>query len=111
MKTRIENQIAVYYMPERLTIANVEQVRRELKLVAESGVRYVLLDLTDTEFVDSSGLGVMVNVYKYVAPRQGRVILIGTQPQVSALIELTRLTAVMPSVAVEADALNIIRHV
>lgn len=53
----------------------------------------VILDLSDVEFLDSSGLGAIVAVYKALG--EGRTMaLSGLQPPVEKVMTLTRMNAV-----------------
>lgn len=53
----------------------------------------VILDLSDVEFLDSSGLGAIVAVYKALG--EGRTMaLAGLQPPVEKVMILTRMNAV-----------------
>ncbi|ABD56968.1 STAS domain-containing protein [Jannaschia sp. CCS1] len=53
----------------------------------------VILDLTDVEFLDSSGLGAIVAVYKGLGPGR-HMALAGLQPPVEKVMTLTRMNAV-----------------
>jgi anti-sigma B factor antagonist len=51
----------------------------------------VLLDLRKCEFIDSTGLAVIVNAHKQRAERGGRVALFGASSQVSRVLAVTGL--------------------
>lgn len=53
--------------------------------------RYVEVDLADTTFIDSEGLGALVSVHKLVVGRGGIVRLPGARPAIRELFRLTRL--------------------
>ena len=53
----------------------------------------VILDLSDVEFLDSSGLGAIVAVYKALGEGR-RMALAGLQPPVEKVMLLTRMNAV-----------------
>lgn len=53
----------------------------------------VILDLTDVEFLDSSGLGAIVAVYKALGPDR-HMALAGLQPPVDKVMTLTRMNTV-----------------
>jgi anti-sigma B factor antagonist len=58
----------------------------------EHGHRRVVLDLARVEFIDSSGISVIIRAYKQLAPNGGTLILRSAQPQARKLFDLTRLT-------------------
>jgi anti-sigma B factor antagonist len=59
----------------------------------EQGAQKLVLDLTDVEFVDSTGLGAILAVVKRV-PASGSVVLCGCRPTLVDLMRLTRLDRV-----------------
>ena len=55
--------------------------------------RAIVLDLSFVNFVDSSGLGAIVAVLKYMG-KEGRIVVCNLQAPVSALFKLTRMDKV-----------------
>jgi len=53
--------------------------------------RNIEVDLSQTTFVDSAGLGALIALHKTACSRQGGVRLLDPQPQVQQLLELTRM--------------------
>ena len=52
----------------------------------------VVIDCSNVEFIDSSGLRVLLEAREVRAPYGGRVVLRGPTPAVSRLLELTSTT-------------------
>lgn len=70
---------------------NAGLIRDKLLEIIDQGVRFVRIDLTDTTYLDSSGLGVLVTIHKRTKEKQGRLTLTGVQGMVDTLIKRTRL--------------------
>jgi len=68
--------------------------------------RLLVLDLGDLEFICSLGLGGLVATYLYARQHQGRVVVAAPHPAVRELLELTRLTTLMPIFATAEEALR-----
>lgn len=66
--------------------------------------RRAVIDLSDVEFVDSTGLGVLVSVLKMM-DAQGAIAVAGARPTVRRLFEITRLDRVLPLYFDRAEAL------
>ena len=81
----------VVTMPERLVMANADTWRSHVKRVIDDGNHRLILDLADVEFVDSSGLSVLVFALKCVRAIDGEAVLLNPSQNVLSLIELTRL--------------------
>ncbi|MBE3577447.1 MAG: anti-sigma factor antagonist [Limnochordales bacterium] len=65
---------------------------------------HLVLDLTGVTFVDSSGLGAILGRYRQFAERGGRVVVIGLQPSVRRLFELSGLFRVVETATSYAEA-------
>jgi anti-sigma B factor antagonist len=66
-----------------------------LALLIEQGHRKVVLDLAGVEFMDSTGISVIVRAYKQLAPNGGTVIARSPQLQVRKVFDLTGLTGLI----------------
>ena len=69
-------------------------LRERLLEYIESGAKEFRIDMAGVDFLDSSGLGVLVAIHKRALQRGGEVVLIGTRGPVLEIIELTRLNKV-----------------
>ncbi|MCS0604356.1 STAS domain-containing protein [Streptomyces sp. LP11] len=68
-------------------------------------VPLLVLDLSEVDFCDSSALGAFVDLYRRRHADGRRFGLTGLQPQVRRILELTRLTTVVPLYATLEQAL------
>jgi anti-sigma B factor antagonist len=69
-------------------------LREELHKYLNEGERHLSLDFKECEFIDSTGLGVLVAVYKRCMELGGTMKLYSLKPQVLKLFNLTRLDKV-----------------
>ncbi|CAN5510807.1 STAS domain-containing protein [soil metagenome] len=60
-------------------------------LIERDEKKKIIIDLTNVEFVDSSFLGAIVSGLKKVTGIKGDIKVLGLQPPVRAMFELTRL--------------------
>lgn len=91
---RQENGIDVVSLPERLVMANAGDARAELKQIIQAGSGRVVVNLGDTEFMDSSGLAVVVAGLQAARKMDGDLYLAQMSDTIRALFELTRLHTV-----------------
>jgi anti-sigma B factor antagonist len=61
-----------------------------LELLDEKIAR-IVLDLTGVSYIDSSGVGTIVELKRKAMRNKSKVILVGLQPRVRSLFEITRL--------------------
>ena len=65
-----------------------------LKVLEEEAGRDLVIDLDQVQFIDSSGLGALLSGLKNAGLRSRGFILVGLQPRVRSMFELTRLQRV-----------------
>lgn len=96
-------------LAERLDSGNADVFKKEAVAVLDFQESGLLLDFTDTKFVDSIGLGALVSILKQSAQRRKRVVLANLSQQVRQIFELTRLYRlfeIFPTVDEAAQALT-----
>jgi len=71
-----------------------EEVRTQVDGALKAGAKTLLMDLKDTTFVDSSGLGTLVSVLKKVRSQNCEMVVCSINPQVKMLFELTSMDRV-----------------
>ena len=77
-------------------MATSPQRRNDLNTLLARGARHITLDFSGVSFVDSSGLGVLVVAYKRLRDDQdGSVRIVGAQPSVRKVFEITGLEAAL----------------
>jgi anti-anti-sigma factor len=71
--------------------------------------KHILLNLSDVAFADSSGLGVLVSLFKKVKAGGGTLAFYGVQPYIQKLVELTKLNRVLSIYETEEAAIASIK--
>ncbi len=67
-------------------------IDRELQL---RHVKNLILDFAGVTFMDSSGIGMILGRYKQIKARDGKTMIIRTQPQVDRVLELSGLKKII----------------
>jgi anti-sigma B factor antagonist len=78
-----------------LELGTAPRVRQQLVSLVGDGRRYLVIDLSGVEFIDSLGLGVVVSGLKRVRAHGGELRVAGLAPRVRALFDLTRLDEII----------------
>ena len=82
-------QILIIHLPRELDHHNCRNLRYETDLLlAENYVNKVIFDFSRTEFMDSSGIGVLLNRYKQMAGSGGKVAMWGAGKQVKRILTM-----------------------
>jgi len=77
----------------RLAAADAKGFRESVMEQMRDGGKNIAIDLSQTTFIDSSGLGALVALRKAAIGQQGALRLLNPQPPVQQILELTRLDA------------------
>ena len=91
---------------DRATIQEAEELKNNVNEKIRQGYKKIVIDLSPVEFLDSTFLGVIVNVLKKVAKLGGDLKLVGFIPVVRSMFELTRLFRVFESYSELQDAIK-----
>ena len=93
---------------EALDAHAAPQVKREaLPLI--DGTADVVVDLTRVAFIDSSGLGLLVSLYKAVRRRGRRAVFSSAQPEVRQVMKIIKLDRIFELHADVESALRSLR--
>jgi len=82
----------------RITTDTASIFKSEVKSVS-AGQLYLLVELSDVDFVDSSGLGEVVAAYISAKAAGCELKLINVHPRVNDLLNMTRLASVLREAA------------
>lgn len=85
----------IYVVPGALDAPGVTTLKRDFEMLAESASD-VTLDLTKTDFLDSSGVGAIVFLYKRLFAGGYRLDIAGVDGQPLRLLKFLRVTEVVP---------------
>nr|WP_247681514.1 anti-sigma F factor antagonist [Paenibacillus sp. Marseille-P2973] len=68
--------------------------------------RHLVLSLESLQFMDSSGIGVILGRYKLIKQKGGRMVVCGVNPPVYRLLEMSGLFKIMSVYENESTALS-----
>lgn len=81
-----------------LDSAEVQEVRNEVNVILTNGLP-IIFDLSRVEFIDSSGIGLIVHVYRSLTARRLKVAVSGAREQPLELLKATQLDRFLPFAA------------
>lgn len=65
-------------------------------LISSSDVTELLLDFTEVNFIDSSGIGLILGRYKKIKKRGGNMQIINTNRQIKKILHMASIETLMP---------------
>lgn len=93
----------------RIDAALAIQFKEDMRRITLNAPERVVLDLTQVDFIDSSGLGAIVAAMKHLGDAS-RMDLAGLSPTVSKVFRLTRMDAVFQLFDTMDDAMGATEH-
>ena len=90
---RIVGRAAVFEVEGHLIVGNRDELKRMVLDALAGGARRFVIDLAGTSYVDSSGLGVLIQLSREIGAAGGDLRLASLNEDLQALFRLTRLDA------------------
>lgn len=85
-----DETVAVSELKE-LDASNSVQFRDQVRASMRASQRFIEIDLSNTTFLDSNGLGALIALHKTTCTRNGLVRLVNPTPPIQQILELTRM--------------------
>ncbi len=86
-----ENDVTIVELTGQLIVGNRQELKNDILRLLEEGSRKFLIDFSDTAYIDSSGLGVLVSLSKKIREQGGEMRLSNLNEDLRTLFELTKL--------------------
>ncbi|MBP2654291.1 MAG: rsbV [Firmicutes bacterium] len=91
---RVSGNRVIVSLSGRMYVEDAAGLREKLLEYISGGYSIFVMEMADLEYIDSSGLGVLVAINKRAIQAGGSVTLAGMRGVVKELFELTRLDRV-----------------
>lgn len=103
----LSSETVVIHIGETLDFRNADEFKATFQEYVEEGVRQFILDFSNTEVLDSTGLGSIFSLYREISPDDGKVAFANVSEPVQVVVQLTRTYKVFrqfPSVQAAKEA-------
>ncbi len=101
-----KGSVQLIVMKGSLDANTSKDARETFNALLNQGNQEFVVDLSEVEFIDSSGLGALVGFFKKVRIGEGDVKLAGMRDSIHKIFELTRLDKVFPIFNSVESAMN-----
>jgi len=91
---RVENGTYVISLAGEVDLYTAPEFKQQLLNVIGEGGKDVVVDFTDTTFIDSTTLGVLVGGVKRLRAQEGRLSLVCSDRNITKIFEITGLDRV-----------------
>lgn len=105
IQARESGDVAIIQLSGRVTLGEATgKLRESIRSLVDRGYSRFVLNLTETEYLDSAGLGEIVGAYTTVAGAGGGMKLVGVRGRALDLLQITRLATLFEFFDGEAAA-------
>ena len=94
LSTRTEGDRTVVTVGGEIDVYTAPKLREQLIDLVSSGKYHLIVDMENVDFLDSTGLGVLVGGLKRVRAHDGSLDLVCTQERILKIFRITGLTKV-----------------
>jgi len=106
MKQREVGSIAILAPKGYLTGGDeTEELEQTIKSLIESGNRNLIINLSDTQFLNSTALGVLISAHTSYVKRDGQVKLCSVDKRIENIFVITKLSMVFDVYSTEEQAI------
>lgn len=85
------DEVTIVDVNGQLIVGNRQELKQRVLDELDKGARKFLIDFSNTGYIDSSGLGVLVSLSKKIREEGGELRLSGLNDDLRTLFELTKL--------------------
>lgn len=96
LQTEARDTCVVLAIAGEVDLGTAPDLREKLFELVADGHRHIVVDLSDTEFMDSTGLGALVAGLKRLRAHNGDMRLVCTTARIRKVFEITHVDRVIP---------------
>ena len=106
-KITMQKGVLVVTLSGELDLNTADRYREAIDdAIMRADAMYLVFDLSEVTFIDSSGLGMMLGRYKKIEQKGGRSAMCGICARLSRMIEVSGLRKLMPVYETREDAIE-----
>lgn len=107
----IQNNCLIIYVNQDLDHHAVTYLREKSDRLIEAGnIRHVIFDFADADFMDSSGIGLIMGRYKRVMFRGGKAAVTNVKEPVDRIFQMSGLYQIIEKYPTPEDAVRGVNH-
>lgn len=89
-QTNQKKIVVLKSLKKRLEADIAEQLKKEIEEPVHNGSRLLIIDISDVDFIDSSGLGAIISGFKLLGD-EGKIVISGAKEGVKGIFQITRM--------------------
>lgn len=102
----IDGTTTVLDLAGEVDVYTAPMLKEAMTKQVDAGKRNLLINLSNVEYLDSTGLGILIGGVKRLRESQGTLKMFGASPRITRIFDITGLNAIFDVYANEQDALG-----
>ncbi len=96
LETEHRDGATVLTLRGEIDVYTASRLRQSILDLVEAGTPHIVVDMARVDFLDSTGLGVLVEGLKRVRSREGTLSIVATQEKILKIFDITGLNKAFP---------------
>jgi anti-sigma B factor antagonist len=101
----LDNARHVIGVRGEIDLFTAPELKQKLTDAIEKGRNQIVVDLTETSFLDSTALGVLIGAVKRLRSNHGRLVLVNVDTNIAKTFEITGLDQIFTILPTRDDAI------
>jgi anti-sigma B factor antagonist len=106
VETERRDDVTVLILRGEIDVYTAPRLRQTIVDLVDGGATRLVVDMEKVDFLDSTGLGVLVEGLKRVKNRDGNLSIVATQDKILKIFDITGLNKAFPIHASVDDAIK-----
>lgn len=85
------SDLPVWSAPTEIIASGIPEMRQQLRSLVSAGIPLLVIDMSMTRMIDSTGIGLVVATHNSLAKTGGRIRLVHVRPEIAQLLRSMRL--------------------
>lgn len=109
IRMETKNDVLIVRLQGDLDHHTAIELRNQVdEVLKDTEIRHIVLSLADLEFMDSSGIGVILGRLKQISSRSGEMYVCSINPTIQRIFEMSGLFKVIKFKENEVEALSVL---
>lgn len=99
-----EAQTRIFNLEGEVDVYTSTQLKQDIAQVIDQDVKFIVLNLSKVEYLDSTGLGVLIGSLKKLREKSGNLVIVSPSVRIMRVFEITGLYKIFNIYPTESEA-------
>jgi len=89
-----KGDMGIIYTPEVLNVSVLAEFKETMKNIVDNNYTKIVLDMSETNVVDSSAFNAMISIHKDIKAKKGFLAVVSLRPNILNIFEITNMNLI-----------------